>query len=262
MKKKLLAACAALPLLCTGWLVASADEHEEEKAPYVTPLDTFTCSYNDGMGPDDLDKAIADWNAWMDDQGVNNYGAMVMTPYYHGADTFELGWLGFWSSQEAMGAGIDQYLAKGGKYAKGFEKVLSCDSHEHWATVNVKDPGWDSPDNVVLMFSNCSRNEGVEWDPLFGAIKKAMDYQTEKGFRKGDWMMWPVFGGGGDPGWEFKWVTAFENYTDFGIAYQHNANGGGRQKMSEIMGDMLDCDAARVYNARVVRKVEPDESEE
>lgn len=88
----------------------------------------------------------------MDDQGVGDYGAVVMTPYYYGDDTFELGWLGFWTSQEAMGAGLD-------------------------------------------------------------------------------------------------------NYTDFGKAYQHNANGGGRQKMNEIMGDMLDCDAARVYNAKRVRSI-------
>ena len=56
-------------------------------------------------------------------------------------------------------------------------------------------------------------------------------------------------------GWDLKWVTSFANYTAFGKVYQHNANGGGRQKMNEIMGEALDCDTARVYDATVVRKV-------
>ena len=60
--------------------------------------------------------------------------------------------------------------------------------------------------------------------------------------------------------WEFKWITSFANYTDFGKAYQHNANGGGRQAMNEIMGKTLDCDAARVYNARMIRRI-PDAEE-
>ncbi len=260
MTKKRLAALAAAPMLFVGWAIAFADGHEEEKSPWVTPVDTFTCSFNDGKDMDDLNEVIADWNEFLDAKGVDDYGAMVMTPYYFGADTFEYGWLGFWTSQEAMGAGIDMYRADAAeRFDAEFAKVGTCDTHEHWASIEVKSPSGEASDTFVLMFSNCTRADGVEWDGLFEKIKMAIDYQTEKGFAKGDWMMWPVFGGGGDPGWEFNWVTGFSNYTDFGKAYQHNANGGGRQAMNKIMGDALDCDAARVYNARMVRRIpEPD----
>jgi hypothetical protein len=255
MHKKLLTSVVLLPLLLSGWTAAFAQE-EEDKPPYVTPVDTFTCSYNDDKGPGDLEKAITNWNAWMDDEGVDSYGAVTMTPYYFGDDTFELGWLGFWTSQEAMGTGIDNYLTKGGEAAEGFNDALTCDSHEHWATINVKPPKeGPAPDNFVLMFSNCTVAEDTEWDVLMPAIKEAMAYMTDQELGNGAWMMWQVFGGGGDPGWDFKWVTSYANYTEFGKAYQHNANGGGRQKMNEIMGDMMDCDAARVYNARTVRRI-------
>ena len=261
MKKKILAVLAAAPMLFVGWAVAFADEHEEKKSPWVTPLDTFTCSFNDGKDMDDLNKVIAEWNEFLDGKGVDDYGAMIMTPYYFGADTFELGWLGFWTSQEAMGAGIDMYRAEAGQFDAEFAKVTTCDTHEHWATIEVNSPGGQAPDNFVLMFSNCTRSDGVEWDGLFERIETAMAYQNEQGFAKGDWLMWPIFGGGGDPGWEFKWVTSFSNYTDFGKAYQHSANGGGRQAMNEIMGDALDCDAARVYNARMIRRIPEAEAE-
>ena len=256
MKKKLLATFAAIPLLLCGWLIAFAQDEEEDKPPYVVPVDTFTCSYNDGQGRDDLDAVVADWNAFMDEQGTEEYGAYVLTPNYYGDDTFEVGWIGYWTSQEAMGAGIDSYRAAGGDTDNEFYKVLTCDSHEHWATVQLKaPPEGGPPDNVVLMFSNCTKNEETEWDALFDAIGNVVDYMEEQGWQNGAWAMWPVFGGAGEPEWDFKWVTSYPNYTEFGKAYQHNANGGGRQKMNEIMGDTLDCDTARVYDATTVRRV-------
>jgi len=253
MKKKILASVVALPIVLMGWSTAFA---EDEKAPYVTPVDTFTCSYNEGKDLGDLEKATADWNAWMDDQGAEDYGAISLTPYYYGPDTFEIGWLGFWSSQEAMGVSIDDYLTKGTAAAAGFAKAVTCDSHEHWATINVKSPGeGPAPDNFVLMFSNCSVKDDTEWSVLKGAVDKAVAYMTEQGWENGAWMMWPVFGGGGENDWDFKWVTSYDNYADFGKAYQHNANGGGRKAMKEIMGDLLDCDASRVYNATTLRRI-------
>jgi hypothetical protein len=74
-------------------------------------------------------------------------------------------------------------------------------------------------------------------------------------------MLWRVFGRAGETDWDFKWVTSYPDYTEFGKAYQHNANGGGRQKMNEIMGDMLDCDSARVYNATTVRRISAGDGE-
>ena len=261
MPKQLIAIIVLAPLLLSAWLTVNAQE-EEDTPPYVTPVDTFTCNYNEGKGPADLKKATANWNAWMDDQGADNYGAVTMTPYYYGDDSFDVGWLGFWTDQEAMGAGIDNYLANGGKAAEGFNSALTCDTHEHWATINVKKPKeGPAPDNFVLMFSNCTIGEDTEWTALKAAIDKASDYMTEQNFGNGAWMMWRVFGGAGETDWDFKWVTSYDNYTDFGKAYQHNANGGGRQKMNEIMGDMLDCDSARVYNATTVRRISAGDGE-
>ena len=192
----------------------------------------------------------------MDEQGADTYGAFTLTPNYYGKDTFDVAWLGYWTSQEAMGAGIDSYRASGGKMDAKFAEVLTCDTHSHFASIQVKKPPeGEMPDEIVLMFSNCTKSDDVEWDALFEKIDAAMAYQKEKGFKKGDFMMWPVFGGEGTPDWDFKWVTSFGNYTDFGVAYQHNANGGGRQEMSEIMGDALECDTARVYDAKVARRV-------
>lgn len=256
MNRKILAIVTAVPLALSGWVTANAQE-EEEAPPYVTPVDTFACDYNEGKGPADLDTAIAGWNAWMDEQGATDYGGFTLTPYYYGEDTFDVAWLGFWTSQEAMGAGIDGYLANGGEAAQGFNDVLTCKSHEHWASVNVKPPKeGPAPDNFVLMFSDCSLKNEDGYDALFDSLDLATAYQNENNYGNARWLMWPVFGGGGELGYDFKAVTSFADYTTFGKAYQHNANGGGRQALREIMGDQVDCDASRVYNAKVTRRIE------
>jgi len=64
MNKKATAIFAAIPLALSAWVTVNAQE-EADAPPYVTPVDTFTCNYNDGKGPDDLKKAVANWNAWM-----------------------------------------------------------------------------------------------------------------------------------------------------------------------------------------------------
>lgn len=254
MKKKILASSVALPVALLMWTATMAQE-EEDKSPYVTPVDTFTCSYNEGKGPADLKKAIADWNAWMDEQGTSDYGAIVLTPYYYGADTFELGWLGYWTSQEAMGAGTDNYLSNGGKVAQGFSEALTCDTHEHWATVNVRPPpDGPGPDNFVMLFSNCSTMGDGDYKTLFESLDKLNAYRDEHNYSNASWFMWPVFGGGGENDWDFKAVDTWESYTAFGKDYQHIANGGGRQVRNEIMSDQLKCDASRVYNAKTVRR--------
>jgi len=246
-----------MPLLLSAWITGYAQE-EEDAAPLVTPVDTFTCTFKDGKDAGDLDEAIASWNEWMDGQGVTDYGAFTLTPYYYGADTFDIGWLGFWSSQEVMGAGIDSYLANGGEAAKGFDEVLTCETHSHWASINIKPPAeGPAPDNVVLMFSDCSLKNDDGYDALFASLKEATAYQAENGYENGSWMMWPVFGGGGESKFDFKRVSSWRNYASFGKAYQHNANGGGRQALNEIMGDQVDCDASRVYNAKAARKMAP-----
>ena len=256
MNKKVVSSFAVVPLLLVGWGAAIAQD-EEEKPPYVVPVDTFTCTYNDGKGPKDLDKVVAAWNAHLDEEGVDDYAAMTVTPNYYGQDTFQVGWLGWWTSQEAMGAGIDSYRAgAAGKFDPMFAEVISCDTHSHYASVQVKSPPeGEMPDNLVLMFSNCTRNDEVEWDDLWDRIGKGVEYMESHGYNHAAFMMWPVFGGEGEPEWDFKWVNVHENYTEFGKAYQHNANGGGRQAMNEIMDNGLDCDPARVYDAKVVRKI-------
>ena len=137
-------AAVTLPL-ATLWLTHSwADEHEQE-GPGIYPVEAYTCKYNEGKGPADLDKVVADWNQWMDEQDANNYFAMTMTPNYFGGETFDVGWLGSAPTAAELGAGADNWRANGGKLAAAFASVLSCDWRWSWTVKPIRlCPGWSS----------------------------------------------------------------------------------------------------------------------
>ena len=62
---------------------------------FVIPVELFACSYNDGKGSADLDKVIDKWNAWTDKNGIDDYAAWTLTPYYFGPEQeFDVIWMG------------------------------------------------------------------------------------------------------------------------------------------------------------------------
>ncbi len=220
----------------------------------VVPVETFACHYNEGKGPDDLQDAIDKWNEWMDAQGNDNYFAMVATPQYYGESKMDVGWLGAAPSGAELGALTDAFLSADPEIGGGFYEAINCSSHTNFASAMIKAPPEGAPpENLVLSFSNCKINEGNDWPTVFGALDEWAAYQTEQGRKGGTWVMFPALGEA-DDSYDFKTVNSYANHADLGEWWDTYGNGGGWQKYAEIFGDMLDCDSARVYNARVVRE--------
>ncbi len=139
-----------LIVLVTGCLVfatgcSNGDAQEEAAAPNpVAPVELYICNYNDGMGPADLDGAVADWNAWADETTLNDYTAWTLTKYYFGTvQDFDVIWLGVATDAKALGRGQDNQAANGAEVDAGFAKVVDCNEHTNFAAVQFKAP----PDN-------------------------------------------------------------------------------------------------------------------
>lgn len=232
---------------------------EEGAEPVIYPVETYTCKYNNGQGPADLEKVIAGWNAYMDQQGADNYFAMTLTPHYFGGETFQVGWLGAAPTGEALGAGADSWRATGGKQAAAFEKVISCDSHSNFATMQLKEPPQRSaPDNIVLTFANCSAVDGKTMEDVFTAMDAWTAYTTEMGYTNGEWVLWPAYGVD-DVDYDFKLVNSYNSHTDMGKDYDKYANDGGYQKHAELLSGVLRCDVTRVYDGVVRRRMASEE---
>ena len=94
--KKILITLAVSGLICTvGAGTALADSHVEGELKPPSPVELWACSYNEGKGPADLDKAIAGWNAWADKNQMNDYFGWTLVPYYFSSEQdFDVLWLG------------------------------------------------------------------------------------------------------------------------------------------------------------------------
>jgi hypothetical protein len=254
MRKIVSVVISALLLLPIGSGVALAQEEESEE-PNLIPGETFTCDFNEGKGPGDLQKVIDEWNDFMDDKGVDYYFAATLTPYYFGELAFDIGWLGAWTDGSKMGAGTDMWLSEGGELGGQFAEVLTCKSHTNFVSMNVKQGPQDddeSDKSFVMSFSNCSMKEGKKFDDYLAAQEEWNAYQDEHGFSDSAWVMFPIFGET-DDSYDFKAIGTNDDHTAFGNDYQLMSEGHWR-KSSELFDDILDCDIGRVYNASIHRE--------
>lgn len=249
MKKKLIAIAAAMLVAMTG-----AGNAVAQDGVHFVPVDIFACNYNEGQGPDDLDAVTKKWNKYMDDNDSNDYAAWTMTKHYASADQdFDVAWLGAHKNGTTMGAGADEWIANGGKIAEEFSKVLDCPMVGNYASRMFKaPPDGNVPENGVLVFSNCSLEEGARYEDVVAATNEWVGILEEAGSPASMYHWYPVFGTGeNDIGW--KSITAYPNHTEFGKNYDRMGNGGLYLKSRELFGDLVDCDIARVYDVKLRR---------
>lgn len=248
--RKLLTALVSCSLLLSAG-IGIADEHEGEagEANVATPVEMFACRYNEGKGPADLDAATKNWNAWADKNGVDDYSAWTLVPYYSGPDQdFDVLWLGGSDNAKTMGRVQDTWLATGSKEAEGFAEVVSCDVHAAYAVLRMKKPPKrDNPSNIVISFSDCNTAEGTTFDDLYVPLIEWGNYKGENGSTAGMWVFFPSYGGGGEE-FDFKWVTAHQNLEDMGADWDQFSESGWK-KAGELFAGKLECDSSRSYLA-------------
>ena len=249
MKRLLTALVSCSLLLSAGIGIADEHEGEADEANVATPVEMFACKYNEGKGPADLDAATKKWNAWADRNGVDDYSAWTLVPYYSGPDQdFDVLWLGGSDNAKTLGRVQDTWLATGSKEAEGFAEVVSCDMHAAFAVLRMKKPPErENPSNIVISFSDCSTAEDVTFDDLYMPIIEWGKYKGEHGSTAGMWVFFPSYGGGGED-FDFKWVTAYQNLEDMGADWDQFSESGWK-KAGELFAGKLQCDSSRSYLA-------------
>lgn len=247
MNKILIALAAGGLVFAAGFGTVAAQDEDDMSA---APVELYLCSYNDGKGPADLEKVVAKWNAWADGRNLHDYTAYTLTPFYAGPEQdFDVLWLGIAPTAAAMGAAQDDWVANGGAVQAEFDKVAPCSAHGNFAAVQFKaPPERKDPSHVVISFSDCNIADGKSFgDDIAPALSAWAKYRGEHGSTAGMWVLFPVYGGGGEE-YDFKFVSGYGNFAEQGADWDQYGQ-EGRFKAHELFGDMLDCDAARVYNA-------------
>ena len=220
----------------------------------VIPVEIFTCSYNEGKGPEDLAAFVENFNEWADTSNVNDYAAWILTPYYFGPGQnsgFDFGWLGASKTAAGQGKAQDQWLKTG--LTEQADANWTCSAHGNMASVNYK-PAKTPKDGVITM-SDCSYRKGATFDGLATAMTSYAEVLSDAGSDAAIFHWYPIYGGGGE-NYDFKWVESHKNLEAMGEDYDRVANGRLFVQQNQLMGHLTSCDASRAYIAKSIRHVE------
>ncbi len=259
MKRSMATFVAGGLLLSAG--VGVADEHEAEmdEANIARPVEMYACKYNEGKGAADYDAAVKKFNAWADKQGITDYSAWTLVPFYFGPEQeFDLLWLGASAKAKALGRIQDAWLASGAKAREAFEEVVTCDTHANYAALQFKMPPERADrSRSVVSFSDCSLMEGTMFGDVYPALMEWSKYLSEHNSTAGMWTFFPAYGGGGED-FDMKLVQSWQNFEELGVDYDQYAEAGW-EKSGELFDGKLKCDSSRAYAASVRRMAKSDE---
>lgn len=216
----------------------------------VAPVEWYACDFVDGKDLADLDKVNAKFNKWAD-KNDPGYSAWLMFPNLHSGVEFDFGWLGSWPSGAAFGKGTDAFL-QNEELLQSFGEVIDCSaSHEMASSAAINAPD-GPPANGVVIFAECTNQDGKNMGDSYAAHKKLAVAMTGMGSKASSWLFYPGLGSNVD--FDYWQVIGFNNYSELGAVTDLYTNGEGWKKAAEILAPVASCDGTSVWDARLVRE--------
>jgi hypothetical protein len=242
---------------------ALADNHASGEPEWSmgSPVEIYGCKFKDGInGYAQSQKFAASWNAWADDHDA--FGAhvaqLMWAEFSDGSYPTDFTWLGYWPSYEESGKDMQTRATNGAPmYAEANKFIEQC-AHSEWGAWDLFPAGeWTNVDHVTE-FSDCFYKEGKGDSDLLVANIAFAKEMTSRGLTGADLgavQLWPRAGApsGLDNAISFKWVTGYPDlqaYANFTHAWW---NEGLILAWNELYGDIVSCDASRVYHSEVIR---------
>lgn len=219
------------------------------------PLEIFGCTFVGERDMSDLDPVIEAWNLWMDDNDIDTYTALTLTPHFTSAEfPFDILWVGAWADSTALGE-LQLWLEEGGEVQSDFAAVVDCPLHQGLAVTNIKEPAEQAGEGLLpVAFTNCTILEGRTGPEARNALTEWTEHLTENGSDAGHWLLRPGPGEDPEADYSFKWVTGYSSWASVAHDFELYYNQGGDRMLDELTGRVISCDAPRFYNGRVVRQ--------
>jgi len=245
---KLLPAVLSVCMMSAG-IASSAFALEQQTKQ--APVDFRACNFRDGKGMEDLEKVNAKFRDYANKSDFD-YAAWVLTPEFHAGAGFDVGWLGAWPDSNSFGVSMEKWSAPGNQVAAEFDQVIDCSlRHEMASSLPINAPE-STPVNGIVMFYQCSLNEGKTLGEAYTAHLEAGQAMKGKGSLAMSWFYTPAIAAGAID-YDYYHVVAFSRYSDMGATMEMYINGGGQQLQRKILGKISSCRTPMLMNAISVR---------
>ena len=253
MQLKLSAALSAALLLFSFNI--HSDDHMSSN-PVFVPVEIQQCNFANNKDMDDFLKLIPAWNDLLDEYSQFPYSGWTVIPHYRSGSTvsFDFAWLGVSDSWENFGSIYDAWFVDGSELAKKFDKIRTCETQTIFGSQAIR-PAKTRSETGVMLVSNCTLKEGTTPVELAMADSKWNEYLDSIDSEGGIYRWFPGPGAEVDAEYTFKNVLTNSSMTEWGKSSEIYVNGGGIPVQMQIYGDMLDCDAPRMYQTSNMRDV-------
>ena len=154
-----------------------------------------------------------------------------------------------------MGVGQDTWRKSGGDLQKAFDSVIACGAHSVASSVPINVPDGNPGDGVV-MFTQCSIDDGSDWMKAIAAHKQYSGAMRELGSKGSSWLFFPMIGAPADMDFDYWGVSTFSSWSDFFAGYELYVNGGGWKKGMEALKGVADCreGSPSLWDVKLVRQ--------
>ena len=224
----------------------------QEEAP-VLPVEMFACNFAGTSDMGDLDRSFAEFNAWADDNGIDDLTMFRLTPVFF-SDEFEFDVLGLniWPDGAAFARG-NSAIAGDADALTAFEGVVDCAAHSLYALVGVKPPESDVQDGGLFEFSNCSMKGNRSNDEGIAAVAAVSQLFGRWNINDAHAALFNLAGLPSDASYQFKWVTYYPSYESWGALFDGIIGDGAVPEIGALIDPVMQCDSSRIYSASVMR---------
>ena len=140
----------------------------------------------------------------------------------------------------------------------GFDQVMDCSGWHELALfvpINPREvPPSETPADGVLLFSQCTLEDGKTLDDAYAAHMKAGKAMKEMGSTAVSWLFYPTLGTG-PINFDYWHVVGFYRWAEFGATMEKYVNGGGMQTFRQHTGSTASCAPPTVFDITRVRAV-------
>lgn len=240
----------ATTLAITLLAIASFVTHAAE-TPNV--VEAFTCSYNDGKGPTDLDAAIEFWNTQIDkidNDALNGYNAGVLTPLRATLEG-DFIWIGGSGNLNATAAALSASMnSKEGQAATArFAEVADCDSNLFFSTpVYTGTPPDEDDGQAIIELYGCTLNDGKSLADAEAAEKglSEMASAAKAGINVFRWTPFLA-----NTPYDLAYIGVHDNLEDFGSFNTMSQTSEDGQANGALFAAAMDCESGLFTGQRV-----------
>ncbi|MAM80536.1 MAG: hypothetical protein CMP89_07250 [Gammaproteobacteria bacterium] len=223
-----------------------ADDHSSS-APTPIPVEFYSCTYNAGKGPSDLQPVIKEWKKAM---GKREYQSWMLHPIYASDASMNnsVMFTGWWPSYSQMGKEVDYMMDKvSPKLNPLWAEVITCDIHAETMAMQLRD-GMDMDlDSGVMTYQQCNLKEGKSAADLMQANAKMGGFMTKAGVS--DVSAAVIFPGTGAPdGFDYVMTFWAPSMTVLGETFEKAMASGIGQVQRELFADLTECSNGTRYS--------------